>query len=299
MDTLAHLTTFAAAARLGSFAAAGRQLGVSPAMVGRRIQAVERHYGVRLIERTTRSLRLTDVGQQFLASAIEILEAVDHLDDVAHTDEIVIAGRVRISGPTSLGSGRLARIIANLSKRWPALSIELLLTDRKVDLIGEGFDLAIRVGELQPSGLIAARIGTYTFACCAEPRLLEQHGFPQTPADLANIPCVLNLNMTPRDRWPFLDEKGRPFSAEVRGPLEIDNDEAQRIACLEGGGVIYVPRHVVEGDLRNGRLVEVLADWRKPEMPINAIHPSRQFVPKRVTAIIDGIRASLAEPGGG
>jgi len=293
MADLAELGTFVTVARAGSFAEAARRLGLSPAMVGRRVQALEERYGARLVERTTRSLRLTDLGQEFLGKAAEILEAVDDLTEIAHPERGHLSGRIRLSGPATLGTRRLALIVARLSAQWPELFIELSLTDRKVDLIGEGFDLAVRVGQLRPSGLIARRVGTYRFACCASPAFLERHGNPISPNDLAGLRCVLNLNLQPRDRWPFRDKSGQPFPVEVRGALEINNDEAQRTAALDGAGVIYVPHHVVSEDLQAGRLVEVLADWPKPEMPIHAVHPSRRLVPRRVSALIEAIAEDL------
>lgn len=262
-------------------------------MVGRRVQALEDRYDARLVERTTRSLRLTDLGQAFLAKAVEILEAVEGLDEIAHPEQGPLSGRVRLTGPTTLGTRRLAGIVAQLVERSPELSVEMSLTDRKVDLVGEGFDLAVRIGEMRPSGLIARRVGTYRFVCCASPAFLEAQGTLATPADLLGTTCVLNLNLRPRDRWPFRDAAGRPVLAGVRGRLEIESDEAQRTAALEGAGLIYVPRHLVLDDIRAGRLVEVLADWPKPEMPIHAVHPSRRLVPRRVTALIEAIAQGL------
>lgn len=163
MRDFAELATFVTVARAGSFAEAARRLRLSPAMVGRRVQALEARYGARLVERTTRSLRLTTLGQDFLAKAAEILEAVDDLSELANPEQGPLSGRVRVSGPTTLGVRRLAWIVTQLAARWPELSIELVLADRKVDLIGEGFDVAVRVGELRPSGLIARRVGTYRF----------------------------------------------------------------------------------------------------------------------------------------
>ncbi len=295
MADLDALATFVAVARAGSFAAAARRLGLSPAMVGRRVRALEERHGARLIERTTRSLRLTELGQAFLPRAAAILEAVEDLSELARPGEGRLSGRVRLSGPVTLGVRRLAGIVARLVERWPELTVELTLTDRKVDLVGEGYDLAVRVGELRPSGLVARRVGTYGFACCAAPAFLDRHGAPATPGELGRLRCVLNLNMSPRDRWPFLDAEGRPVAAEVRGPLEIGQDEAQRMAALEGAGVIYVPRDLVQEDLDAGRLVEVLAGWPRPVMPIHAVHPSRRLVPRRVSALVEAIAQGLRE----
>lgn len=265
-------------------------------MVGRRVQALEERYGTKLIERTTRSLRLTEMGVAFLEKARRILETVDELGDLTRPDASQLSGRIRVTGPTTLGIRHLAGIIARMSDRHPALEIELNLSDRSVDLISGGFDLAVRIGTLPSSTMIARRVGTYRFVCCAASSYLARKGTPKTLGDLVDACCVLNLNLVPRNRWPFHDQHGAPFSVDVHGPVEIDNGEALRAAALAGAGIIYVPRDLVEDDLRSGALTEVLADWHKIELPIHTLHPTRHLVPHRVTALIDAIAEGL-KPG--
>ncbi|NDW31882.1 LysR family transcriptional regulator [Salipiger sp. PrR007] len=296
MSDIADLETFACVALAGSFAEAARRLGVSPAMVGRRVQSLEDRYGLRLVERTTRSLRLTEQGQEFLAQAKRIIEGVEALADIGQAKE-ALKGRVRVSAPTTLGTKKLTGIFAGVIARAPTLTIELSLNDRKVDLIGESYDLAIRVGNLPASGLVARRIGTYHFVCCASPDFLARYWAPEAPADLTGLPCILNLNLQPRDHWHFLDASGQPVSAVVRGALELDYDEAQRMAALSGAGIVQVPLHLVEEDLSRGTLIEVLASWGQPQLPIHAVYPSRRYVPLRVTALIEVIRDGLKDNG--
>jgi DNA-binding transcriptional LysR family regulator len=293
MADLSDLETFVAAANTGSFAAVARRMSISPAMVGRRIQALEVRYGVKLIERTTRSHRLTAIGEQFLEKATQIIESIGELSDLARPSESQLSGRVRLTAPTTLGIKHLARIISQFSASHPDVVIEMSLGDRTVDLITGGFDLAVRIGELQSTSLIARRVGTYRFACCASPAYLAQHATPQTPQDLANARCVLNLNLVPRSRWPFQDKNGAPFAVEVSGTIEIDNGEAQRSAALAGAGIIFSPRDLVEADLSTGALIEVLAQWNTFTLPIHTVHPSRRFVPKRVGALIEAVAQGL------
>lgn len=295
MNDLIGLQTFVAIARAGSFAEAARRLRLSPAMVGRRVQALEDHYGTRLVERTTRSLRLTDQGQKFLTKAIQIVEAVENLSEIGHSDDGPLRGRVRISAPTTLGTKKLAGIVAGVVERSPELSVELSLSDRRVDLVTEGYDLAVRVGNLKSSGLIARRIGTYRFVCCASPAFLRRHGAPGEPSGLARMRCILNANLQAPDQWSFVTKARRSISVEVSGSMELNYDEAHRIAALNGAGFIYVPLHLVAEDLRSGKLVEVLAKWGKPEMPIHIIRASRHFVPRRVAALIDAIADGLRD----
>jgi DNA-binding transcriptional LysR family regulator len=293
MTDLSDLETFVAAANTGSFAAIARRMSISPAMVGRRIQALEERYGAKLIERTTRSHRLTPLGEQFLEKAVQIIESVSELDELAQPSDTRLSGRIRLTAPTTLGIKHLARIISHMSARHPDVVIEMSLSDRSVDLITGGFDLAVRIGELQSTSLIARRVGTYRFVCCASPVYLKHHGTPQTPHDLTHSRCVLNLNLVPRSRWPFQDEKGVKFFVDVSGNIEIDNGEAQRSAALAGAGIIFSPRDLVEDDLRQGTLVEVLKQWNTFTLLIHTVHPSRRFVPRRVNALIEAVAEGL------
>ena len=293
MAEFSELQTFVAVAHSGSFAGAARRLALSPAMVGRRIQALEERYGAKLIERTTRSLRLTSVGVQFLAKAEQVIEATQELGELTRPESLQLSGRIRLTAPTTLGIKRLPQIIAQMAERHPGVTFEMNLADRRVDLVSEGYDLAVRIGELRPSSMIARRVGTYRFVCCAAPGYLERHGIPRAPDDLVNARCVLNLNLTPRNRWPFQDASGALFTVEVSGGIEIDNGEAQRAAALAGAGIMYSPLDLVDEDLRNGTLVQVLADWPTMTLPIHTVHPSRRLLPRRVTMLIEAFAEGL------
>ena len=153
----------------------------------------------------------------------------------------------------------------------------------------------MRIGELPSSSLVARRIGRYGFVCCAAPAHLAREGRPSTPHELERARCILNLNLVPRERWPFHDAAGARFTVEVRGTLEIDNGEALRAAALAGAGIIYAPRELVADDLATGALVDVLPDWRTIELPIHTVHPSRTMVPRRVSAVIDALASGLRE----
>ncbi|WP_064692308.1 LysR family transcriptional regulator [Rhizobium aegyptiacum] len=293
MNDLTNLQTFIAVATAGSFAKAAARLNLSPAMVGRRLQALEADYGVKLIERTTRTQRLTEIGVRFLERASRVIDELERLNDLAGPQNHEISGHLRISGPTTLGVKRLASSIARFANQHPAVSLDLNLSDRNVDLIAEGYDLAIRVAHLRPSSLIARRIGTYRFVCCASPGYLDRAGVPSHPEQLEQHRCLLSLNLVPRDQWHFEGQDGRVLSAKINSNIGIDNGEAMRVAAVEGAGIIYAPLILVEEDIAAGRLTEVLAEWHKYSLPIHAVHPSRQFVPRRVKAVIDWIAGDL------
>ncbi len=293
MANLSDLETLVAVAASGSFAAAARRLSISPAMVGRRIQTLEDRYTAKLIERSTRSQRLTATGKDFLLMAKQIIEGFDALNDLAHPDTQHLSGRIRVTGPTTLGIKRLAQIAAAFTSHNPDVAIELNLSDRSVDLISGGYDLAVRIGELPASSLIARRVGTYRFVCCASPGYIQRQGAPNAPGDLLRASCVLNLNLVPRNRWPFVDAAGIPFTVEVRGNLEIDYGEALRSAALAGAGIIYAPLDLVEDDLQSGQLVQVLPNWQTMSLPIHTLHLSRRQVPRRVSAFIEAVAHDL------
>lgn len=293
MAELTNLETFVAAVKAGSFAGAARLLSISPAMVGRRIQALEEQHGARLIERTTRAQRLTELGESFFAQAETVLDAVAELDELTRTEPGTLSGRIRATGPATLGIHHLAAIVARFCAENPGITLEMSLNDRRAELIAEGFDIAIRVGELQASAMIARRVGTYRLMCVAAPAYAAAHGLPATPAELANHRCILNLNMSPRGRWPFYGPGGTPVIAEVEGGLQIDNGEAQLVAALAGAGIVYLPLELVEAPLADGRLLQVLPHWQTMTLPIHLLYPSRRLMPRRLSAFMEAIATGL------
>jgi DNA-binding transcriptional LysR family regulator len=291
MTDLDALETFATAVRTGSFAAAARVLGITPAMVGRRIQRLEQRYGVRLIERTTRAQRLTEAGEMFLQRAEAVLDAAADLDDSMSAAPGQLEGRIRMTGPATLGVYALAGIVARFQASNPGVTVEMILSDRRMDLIADGFDFAVRIGELHSSTMIARRVGTYRLQLVGAPAYVERYGAPAVPADLSSARCLINLNMTPRNRWPVF-RNGKQEIAEVEGGLQIDNGEALRMATLEGGGISYMPVDLVRDDLVAGRLVPILSGWQMLALPIYLIHPSRR-VPRRVAMVMETLAEAL------
>jgi DNA-binding transcriptional LysR family regulator len=295
MSTLSDLQTFVAAVRAGSFAGTARQLAISPAMVGRRIDSLERRYGARLIERTTRKQRLTPLGEAFLAQAETVLEAVAELEDMARVEPGRLAGRIRVTGPATLGIHRLAAITARFCGANPDVTVEMSLNDRRSDIVAEGFDLAVRIGDLEPSAMIVRRVGTYRFRVCAAPDYLARYGAPERPDELHAHHSMLNVNMTPRNRWPFVAPDGTEATTEVAGTLQIDNGEALLAAALAGAGIVYLPDGLVAEHIAAGHLIELFPDWQKVTMPIQILQPGRRLVPRRVTAYIDALAAGLRD----
>jgi DNA-binding transcriptional LysR family regulator len=205
-----------------------------------------------------------------------------------------LKGALRISAPTTLGVTTLSPAIAEFARAHPALSVELSLSNRRVDLVAEGYDLAIRVGDLPSSTLVSRRIGTYRLICCASSSWLAGHGEPQTPTELGKGGCIVNSNFNPPDVWHFVGPAGEAIAARITGALQLDSDEAQRIIAKQGDGIAYLPFDLVRSDLQDGSLVQVLKNYGTDAMPIHAIYPSRRLLPKRVVAAIDAIAAALS-----
>lgn len=296
MIDLVELETFVVAVHAGSFARAARQLGLSPAMVGRRIQALEAAQGTRLIERTTRAQRLTEIGEAFLKRAELVLDEIAELEDLAHGEGGDLAGRIRATMPTTLGIHRMAAAVAAFCAQHPRVQLEISLTDRRVDLISEGFDLAVRIGTLPPSNLVARQVGLYPLSCVAAPAYASRHGLPGHPEQLGEHACLINLNMSPRGRWPFFSADGATVIADVDGQLLIDNGEAQLAAALAGAGICYLPLDLTAPHLSAGRLLKVLPDWQTIALPINFVMPSRQFVPRRLRGLMASLEQALSGP---
>ena len=295
MADLDDLRTLIATVRTGSFARAARQLDISPAMVGRRIAALEARYRVKLIERTTRAQRLTEPGHRFLERAEAVIAASEALEESMETG--TLSGRIRLSAPTTLGIRRLPAVVARFTAANPGIVFEMSLSDRRVNLVAEGYDLAVRIGNLPSSSMVARRVGTYPFACCAAPGFLARHGTPGHPQELERARCILNLNIVPRNRWTFIDPAGSELTVEVGGGTEIDNGEAQRAMAIGAAGIVYLPLDLVHADLAASRLVRLFPDWGLPTLPIHTVHPSRHLVPRRVSAFIEAVAEAFRPAG--
>ena len=291
MIDLEELETFVGVTRTGNFARAAKVFGVTPAMIGRRIHSLEQRYGARLIERTTRKQRLTEAGETFLTHAQLVLDAVSELEETMQRGPGLLEGRVRMTGPATLGVHRLAGLIARFTAVNQAVTVEMVLTDTRADLVAEGYDFAVRIGELPGSSMIVQQVGIYRLLAVAAPAFLALNGEPRSPGDLLGARCLLNLNISPRNRWPFR-RNGRQEIAEVTGALQINNDAAQRAAVLDGAGIAYLPEDLVREDVANGRLVRLLPDWETMSLPIQIIRPSRR-VPRRISALIEHLAGEL------
>ncbi len=290
MDTLRCMQAFVAVAEHGSFAAAAVQLQVSAVMVGKYIQQLEAHLGTALLQRNTRHQRLTEAGAAYLAGCRQVLEQVQQAEaDVAGLQRQP-QGLLRISAPTTWGSCVLAPLLSGLLRAQPLLSIELDLSNRRVDLIEDGFDAAIRVGPLPSQELVARPLPPYAMSLCASPAYLRRRGTPRTPADLAGHDCLSHLAWRGGHGWQLAN--GEQVDWEAR--LSSNDGYALREAAVAGAGLILQPTALLAADIAAGRLKPLLRDFVPAPRPMHLIYlPDRRPRP-RLQCFIDFVMATLA-----
>jgi DNA-binding transcriptional LysR family regulator len=305
MDDLGNMRVFLAVARLGSFSEAGRQLDLAPSSISRQISQLEDSLGVRLFTRTTRSLTLTGAGEMWAERAARILLELEEAREAVRDFDAAPKGVVRVSAPIAFGRLHAAPAIIDFLQSYPDISVEYGLTDRNVDLIEEGMDVALRIGRLPDSSLIARRLAPMARVICASPRYLERRGVPTSPADLANHDCLTfrlydagSIWRPGADLWSLHGPDG-VFELPVKGPLKASSAEVLVRAALADLGLILVLDWLVEPFMRTGELVHVLGDYRiaddMGDGAIYAVYPSGRYVPAKVRVFIDYMAAHFAK----
>lgn len=286
MDTLTRMRTFVEVVEAGGFSAAARKMGRSKALISKYVRELEDELGARLLNRTTRTLSLTEVGQTYARDATEILQRIDDLQNSVGDAHAAARGRLKVSAPRTFGDGELGRAIMDFVVSEPGITLELHLEDRFVDLVDEGFDVAIRITSLTDSSLIARRLAAFRIMICASPEVIERYGLPEVPSDLSSKPCIIDTNVGYRSNWPFMVD-GERVAVGVKGRVEVNSPNAARLAGLAGLGFVIVPYLVVKDDLRNGRLVAVLEAYEPASVAIHAVYPHRRHLSGKVRAFID------------
>ena len=279
---------FAAVLAAGSFAGAAKGLGMTASGVSRRIARLEDRLGVRLLNRTTRRLSLTDAGQRYHERALQILADIDEAEREAADLQGAPRGRLRITAGTTYGVHRLMNLIPDFLLAYPEVEIELILTDRMVDLVGEGFDIAFRSGAAPDSSLMARRLPDVELVTCAAPAYFDRHGRPEKPADLAEHACLVHVIGERRhDRWQFTGPGGQ-VTVHVSGPMASSNLDMLFGAAMRGLGVVHAVRLPLERALRDGRLEAVLTEYdRADTRPMRMLYPSARQLSPKVRAFID------------
>lgn len=293
---VSSLADFLAIIDAGSLAAAARATGTPKSTLSKRLADLERALGVRLVERSTRSLRPTDDGLLLKSRATRLMAEFGELERMMRDRAETPAGRLRISTPLLFGQLHMASLAAAYRRSFPGVSIEVVMSDRRVDLIEEDFDCAIRVGDLPDSELVARRFATSRRVLVAAPSLLEGRPVPARPADLSAFPVVARPGAA-NDDWQ-LECGARRETLRLPAMLTFDSLISVRDAAIEGAGIAFIPDTLAADALADGRLVRLLPDWHGPESVLSLVYPSRRHVPARLSAFVD-LLAAWFRPGGG
>ncbi len=287
MDRFQSIAAFVAVVEGGSFARAAGKLGQSVSAVSRRVAELEEHLDARLLNRTTRRLSLTEAGRAFHERALQLLADLEEAEQGASAGGATPRGTLRLTAPITYCVRVLAPIVAAFAAKHDQVRVEVDLSDRAVDLVDEGFDLAVRIGEIRSQFLVARRIGTTTLVCCASPAYLERHGVPHTPDDLARHACLTYEYAATRHQWRFVGADGSDKVVRVGGPLHANNGRMLGALAVEGAGIVCEPDFILAPDIARGALVRILADWTLPSIAVHAAYPSRRHLSAKVRAFVD------------
>jgi len=296
VDRLSDIALFLRVLDLGSISAAARQLDLSTAVASKRLQRLEQDLGVRLLHRTTRRLHATPEGMALANQGRMLVEDLDALTSGLRQSSTGVAGTLRITAPASFGRAYLSPLLAEFLARHPDVSVSVNLNDEVLDLVSAGFDLAIRIGNLDDSSLVSRLLAPNKRVLCAAPDYLSRRGMPRDPGELERHDCLLQVGTGGRrDVWRLLDTAGRELEVRVRGRLESNFGEALRDAALAGLGIASHSVWHVGDDLRAGRLCIVLPEYRMADTGIHAVIPQRRLVPPRVRAFMDFLVERFAD----
>ncbi|MBY5920245.1 LysR family transcriptional regulator [Ferrimonas balearica] len=285
------INEFVAVAETESFTAAGQRLGISTAQVSRQVSALEARLGSQLLYRTTRRVSLTESGRQFYQLCRPLLDGLEEAQRLLSEQQTEPSGRVRMTAPVNFGEQILAPLMAEFCAQYPKVSVEMMLSNQRLDLVQEGLDLAIRIGDLPDSSLKARRLGERALAVCAAPEYLARYGTPGGVEELSQHRCLVGTS----DLWRF-NVEGRPTSMKISGAFRCNSGVALLEAATRGLGLTQLPEHYLLEAFEQGRLVPVLEAYQPEPEPIWACYPPNRHVTATVRAFIDALSQALSSP---
>jgi DNA-binding transcriptional LysR family regulator len=296
MDRLKQIESFVAVSTKGSLTAAALAEGVAPAVIGRRIDALEERLGVKLLVRTTRRISLTHEGSAFLEDCQRLLADLGNAEASVTAGGVKASGHLRVTAPAGFGRRHVAPLVPGFLAQHAEVSLSLNLSDRVVDIVNEGFDCAVRVGDLPDSSLVSVRLADNRRLCVATPAYLARAGTPQSPAELTKHQCLtLSSDASQTRGWAFLVE-GEVTHLRPGGRLDCSDGQVLHDWCLAGQGIAWRSTWEVEGDICAGRLVPLLGNYAAPPNGIYAVFPQRRHLPLRVRLWIDYVKHSFGDP---
>lgn len=286
MDRFQAIRVFVQVIESMSFVRAAERLDLSTTAVSRQVAELESHLQTRLLQRTTRRISVTETGRSFYERCVQILADVDEAEREAMQEAAEPRGTIRLTASVNFGTHQLTPAIASFLARHPQVRFDVSLSDRIVDIVEEGFDLAIRIGTTGAENLVARKLGEMRLVPCASPDYIAKHGAPDSPEDLARHNC-LTYEYALRNAWAFRDAAGRERAVRVAGSLNSNNGDLNVAAAVQGVGIALEPDFIVGAQLKAGDLVPVLEAFVTPISPIYAVYPSRRFLPAKIRAFVD------------
>src|SRR5262245_34677863 len=283
MDRLSQITTFVRVVELGGFAAAARDLKLAPSVVTTQIQALEQRLGVRLLNRNTRSVKPTEVGEAYYARCLDLVRRFDLADDLAQSMQAAPRGLLRLNVSLPLVE-LVTPVISDYARQYPEVSVRMIMTGRPVDLVDEQYDLAIRHGMPQNGSLIVRTLAESSLLVCASPKYFAERPMPQKPSDLVHHNCLIYTDSGAADRWPIFSTDGE---ISVHGNFQSNSIAALRTAAENGQGIVVMPEIAAASSLAAGRLVTILREYTTVKKPITVVYPHRGLVPTKTTVFVD------------
>lgn len=296
MDRFQAIAAFVKVVEAGSFARAAERLDRSVSAVSRQVAELETHLDARLLHRTTRRLALTDTGRAFHQRAVQLLADLEEAEQAAHAGTAQPRGTLRISAAHTFGTRHLAPLVASFMARYPDVRIDMELSDRAVDLVEEGFDLAVRIGTIGSQHLVGRKVASTCLVCCAAPAYLARQGRPDKPEDLVAHACITYAYGPSPNAWRFRDPDGSERTVRVSGPLHSNDGRFSEAMAVQGLGIAREPDFIVGPDLAAGRLVRLLQAWDLEPTPIYVVYPSRRHLSAKVRAFAEHIAEGFRAP---
>jgi len=287
MDTLTRMRAFIDVVEAEGFSAAARKIGRSKALLSKYVRELEDELGALLLNRTTRQFSMTEAGHTYYKRAVEIIREIDSLADTVRESSGDVRGRIKLSAPRTFADAPIGQSLIDFALEHPDIVLDINLDDRFVDLVEEGFDLAIRISRLENSSLIARRLSPFSVRLCASPALIARVGMPQSPQQLASRPCIIDTNGRWLSNWPFKGDSGEMLSVAVSGPIEVNSPLAARAAAVSGLGFSILPDFIAAPEIEAGNLVALMDDRMYSGGGIFAVYPHRRYLPAKVRVFVD------------
>ena len=292
MDKLTGMKVFVRVAKSGSFVGGARDLSISRAMATKHIMSLESLLGIRLFNRTTRSLSLTEVGAAYLERCQQVLADVEEMDAAVTQLQTEPRGTLKISAPPYIGTSHIAPALVAFLDKHHDLNVELILQGQTRDLIEESIDIAVFLGTLEDTSLVALKLARSSMVACGAPAYFAKRGIPKHPKDLLNHSCLVNWAMPPRDHWQFKGAKEN-ISINVSGRMQANVADPIRVAAVNGLGIVMLPSYIVGADVKAGRLQVILQDYALSPLEIHAVYPHRKYLSAKVRRFLEFLQLRL------